>query len=54
MFACTALTAAASEAVAAAFSAASPWASLMLLKFHHPPFEFPALTGTESGSATRS
>jgi hypothetical protein len=26
----------------------------MLLKFHHPPLEFFAFIGTESGSATRS
>jgi hypothetical protein len=54
MFACTAVTAAAREAVAAVFLPASVAAALMLLKFHHPPFLFPALIGTESGSATRS
>jgi hypothetical protein len=54
MLAFTAATAASSEVVAAVFLSSSVAAALMLLKFHHPPFLFIALIGTESGSATRS
>jgi hypothetical protein len=40
MSACTALTAAASESVAAVSWVSCVVAAFMLLKFHHPPLEF--------------